>query len=641
MTEYRQIVIYILIFIWVLFASDYFAKLFRKTRLPLITGFLLSGIICGPHVLNLIEAEALDNLGFINDIALAFIAFAAGAELYLKEIRYHGKSIIWNSVGQLLVTFFAGSVSVYLLADYIPFMQQMPVGSKISVAILMATIFITSSPSSAIAVINELRAKGRFSQTAIGVKVIKDVLVIVLFAISLSLSVTIISGTSFSVLKILVLVFELGVAVVAGYLAGKLITLVLSFRMKLTLKTILVLAIGYGIFLFSHYTGSYSASLLKVNVHVEPLLSAIVASFIVTNYSQHRPEFRKMVDDTGPMVYAAFFTLVGAMMSVDILIRVWFIALVLFMVRLLALILGAWIAAIMAGDPPVYKRISWMAYVTQAGVGLGLVTEVAGEFDAWGTEFATIIIAVIVLNQMVGPPLFKWAINYMKESRLRGTTPEFDGTRDAYIFGLEDQSLALARQLQLNDWSARIISKKTREEIDEISDVPVTLIRSLDMEMIHEIEARKADAMVLMLSDEENLRLAELIYQECGTREIIVRLNSHTYYRKFREIGALIVEPATAMVGLLDHFVRAPIAASLLLGMEENKDSEDFEVRDKQLHGVPIRDLKLPPDILIVSVKRKGQMIVTHGYTRLRKKDVITAVGSLESLEKLRLQFSG
>ena len=59
----------------------------------------------------------------------------------------------------------------------------------------------------------------------------------------------------------------------------------------------------------------------------------------------------------------------------------------------------------------------------------------------------------------------------------------------------------------------------------------------------------------------------------------------------------------------------------------------------KNLFGVALRNLRLPLDVLILSVKRNGNMIITHGYTRLRKGDVLTIVGSLESLEKVSLQF--
>jgi len=54
-----------------------------------------------------------------------------------------------------------------------------------------------------------------------------------------------------------------------------------------------------------------------------------------------------------------------------------------------------------------------------------------------------------------------------------------------------------------------------------------------------------------------------------------------------------------------------------------------------------LRDLRLPTDAIILSVKRKGQMIISHGYTRLRLKDIVTMVGSPKSLEEVRRKFSG
>jgi Trk K+ transport system NAD-binding subunit len=264
---------------------------------------------------------------------------------------------------------------------------------------------------------------------------------------------------------------------------------------------------------------------------------------------------------------------------------------------------------------------------------------VAGEFDIWGGEFATIIIAVIVINQLVGPPLFKWAIQMVGESYRRGGVTMFDGPRNAIIFGFEDQSVALARQLQMNDWKVKIATLKTRDQVPDIEEVQIEFIDSLDIKSMDALDASKAEVIVLMLSDRENVTICDIVYKHLGTKEIVVRLNDRKYFKHFNELGVQIVEPYTAVIGLLDHFVRAPIATSLILGMDEQQDAEDFEVRDKRFHGMAIRDLKLPADLLILSVKRKGHMVVTHGYTRLRKKDTVTAIGSVESLEKMRLQF--
>ena len=124
-----------------------------------------------------------------------------------------------------------------------------------------------------------------------------------------------------------------------------------------------------------------------------------------------------------------------------------------------------------------------------------------------------------------------------------------------------------------------------------------------------------------------------------GTKDVIVRLYNQVNFSRFHKLGALIVDPSTAIINLLDHFVRSPSATSLLLGMEDNKDAISQEVLDKNLHGVALRNLRIPSDILILSVKRKGQMILSHGYTRLRIGDIVTFVGSPKSLEIVRLRF--
>ena len=103
----------------------------------------------------------------------------------------------------------------------------------------------------------------------------------------------------------------------------------------------------------------------------------------------------------------------------------------LFGIRLVTMIIGSILGGSLAGDSALFRRIGWMPFVTQAGVGLGLATIVANTLPSFGAEFQTIVVAVIVLNQFVGPPLFKWSIQLVGEARTKANTPHFDGVRDA------------------------------------------------------------------------------------------------------------------------------------------------------------------------------------------------------------------
>ena len=237
--------------------------------------------------------------------------------------------------------------------------------------------------------------------------------------------------------------------------------------------------------------------------------------------------------------------------------------------------------------------------------------------------------------------MFKWALNKVGESHKRANITGFDGRQDAIIFGLEDRSLALGRQLQKHGWEVTIATLKSHEEFEKIEDLNIQGIEDLSLQELDNLDAKKADAMIMMLSDDENYKLCELIYEFVGTKNVIVRLNDRINFKKFHELGCLVVDPDTAMVSLLDNFVRSPVAASMLLGTEEGQATIDLEVRDRSLHGVALRNLRLPSDVIMLSVKRKGHSIISHGYTRLRRKDIVTVVGSPESLEKMQWMFSG
>ena len=631
-------------FVIVCVAAYHIAKGFVKIKLPIITGFLFVGIAVGPFILKLFTNEAPENLNFINQFSLAFIAFAAGAELFLKELKHHFKSILWNTVGQLVITFSISVAAIMLIADHVDFMKDLPTEFRIAIAILGGTIFVARSPSSAIAIINEMRAKGPFTSTALGVTVIKDVLVIILFAVCFSLSDTLVRGSEFNAWFIVILFFEIGGSLGLGWLLGKGLQFLMGTKLPEWGKAMVILFAGFGVYKFSDIVKSVSHQMLDHDFHLEPLLICIIAAFVITNYTRYRAEFSKLLEELGPVVYVAFFTLTGLAMSLDTLMKVWAVALFLFFVRLTGMILGSVFGGVMAKDPPLYWRIGWMPYVTQAGVGLGLATLVGNEFSgsgefAFGESFATVVIAVIVLNQLVGPPLFKWAITMVGEDHTRAPVPTFDGLRDAIIFGFEGKSLALARQLKSNGWEGKIASMEFDAEDVDCPDVQVVKVDGINLEALEKLDAINADAMVLMLSDSDNLVLAELIYENVGTKTLVVRVNDPANAKKFHKLGAMVVDPSTAIVNLIDNFVRSPSATSLLLGMEEHSDTIDIQVLNPEVFGMAIRDLRLPSDTIILSIMREGNRVVSNGFSRIKKGDWITVVGSKASLEKVTRKF--
>lgn len=636
--DYYKLVKLLIGFLIVAIASYQIAKVFQKIKFPLITGLIITGIISGTSLLNFIKLETLQELHFLNDLALSIIAFSAGSELYLDDLRSRIKSIKWMVLCQLFITFIISSVVIYFVADQIPFMIALNSPTKVGISILFATIFVARSPSSVIAVINEMRANGPFTKTVMGVTVVKDVLVIVVFAICLSLAKTLIKGDEINILFLLILFLELLISISFGYFFGKILQIPFILKSNPRIKSALILAIGYSIYLFTNFIKSNSLIWFKHQVVLEPLLIAIIAGFVLTNYSKHRIEFSELLHKIGPSIYIIFFTLTGASLDINMLFNVFGIALSLFILRLLTIMIAGGLGVYAAKDNKKYALIAWMPYVTQAGVALGLATIVSQEFPDWGYQFETIIIAIIIIGQLFGDLLFKFALNYINESHLKAKNSEADITRTAIIFGIENQSIALAHQLIKNHWKVKMVTS-IADLVTKYDDLDIIVVNSLSRPDLSILNLAQTETAILMLDDKRNFELATLIFEQFGTKEIVVRLNNREYFDKFNELGAKIIDPSTAIVSLLDHFVRSPNATNLLLGIDKGQDSIDIEIRNKDVAGLRLRDLRMPSDIIVLSLKRHDQFIISHGYTQLRLGDVVTLVGSHNSLEALKIKF--
>lgn len=606
-----------------------------KIKLPYISGYLVAGIIAGPFVFQLVQSDDIHSFLPLNEAALAFIAFAAGAELELHVLKGYLRSILSIITGQVVVVFAVGIVAFLAIQESVPFMADLPSGEVIAIAILGATIMLARSPSSALAIIKEMRARGPFTQKVLGATILKDAIVIIIFAATVSISAVLVEGVAFNASVILYVIFEIILDIVLGIIVGGLLWAAMRVPNHY-LKIGLILLIGYGVFALStvlHDTHIF----LGLAVFSEPLLICMTAGFITSNYTNLGKEFQHTLEEMGPVVFLLFFTLVGIELELDVIGGAWLVILFLFAVRIVGVFVGSYGGAVAARDPGPGNLLLGLGFITQAGVSIGLAKEIGVEFHTWGEEFASLLIGVVVLNDFVGPPLFKWAINQVGESHTRAAKPEFDGVRDAVIFGVESQALALARQLENHEWNTLLVTNHSEAMGD--GSRPVKLIPDITLETIKELPMEKTDAVVLLLSDDENYKICELIYENFGIDDVVVRLQDHANFEKFHELGALVVAPDTAMVNLLDQFVRSPDAASILLGMHENEEFLEIEISNPEFNNVPIRDIHLPHDVLIFSILRNGERIDAQGYTRLKVGDHITVVGSPDSNTKVAARF--
>ena len=120
---------------------------------------------------------------------------------------------------------------------------------------------------------------------------------------------------------------------------------------------------------------------------------------------------------------------------------------------------------------------------------------------------------------------------------------------------------------------------------------------------------------------------------------IVVAVGAESPDGQFEELGVQIVDSASAMVNLLDQFVRVPQSATLFLHQDPQYDIVQLTVADKDVDGTLLRDLRLPADVLILEISRNRETIVPSGHTPLRMKDEITLVGKQESLKQVSLRL--
>lgn len=627
-------------FVVVAIASREIGHFLGKYNLPHITGYLFTGMIVGPFVLNLMPKGTTEELLIIDQLSLAVIAFIAGSELFLKELKSRLRPILLNTSGVVIAGIIINSIAFFFLTELIPFTQGMAVPGRVAVAVLGSTILLALSPASTIAVLQEVRARGPFSKTVLSMTVVMDVVVIILFAVVAALAAALLeSNASLDLTFLLQLAIDLVIAVVGGIALGQVISWTIGTHFHKIIKIAVMLILGTGVFVASAEVTAFTKS-LGFEVHLEALLICMIAGFYITNFTKHRSEFEHLLHDVSPMIYVAFFTLTGIGLKLDILLGTIGIALALFGIRIVSILIGSYAGGYIAGEDQTIRRYAWMGLITQAGIALGLAREVAAEFPSLGSEFATMIVSVVVLNEMFGPLFLKHVLRRVNESHEPGSS-EPDMNRDAVIFGVEGQSITLSRQLHLSGWGVSLVDTKefqTDREKDE--SISYYLADPKNLDSFKEHLNNQVDAIVAMLDDDDlNFEICQLAYEEFGIRRLVVRLNDIANAPKFDQFKAIVVDTASALVNLMDQAVRAPQSTALLMHQDPEYDIIQITVTDDELDGLFLRDLRLPSDVLVLEINRGDSNIVPHGNTALRNRDEMTLIGRPASLQEVTLRL--
>jgi Kef-type K+ transport system membrane component KefB len=401
------------LFLGALLLTSYLAgRAARVFSLPQITGYLVIGILMGPYVLGIVPLEVLQEFRFVNGVALALIALSAGGELRLKSVKSRILSIGAITAFQIVFMFLLVAAAVYMGRGSIEFLRDQPPRAAVAVALLFGLVAVAKSPATTIAVITEEKARGILTDTVLGITVLKDVIILILIAICIPLATTIVDPSGgFSFQAVQEILLEIVGSLAVGTVLGWLVTLYL--RRIRQYRILFILGVAF----------------LSVNLgdwfHLEAILIAMAAGFYVQNFSRQGRRLLQALEANSLPVYALFFAVAGADLNITVLKTAWVITAAMIIARTAALWASTYLGASLVGDPPVLRHHAWMGFLAQAGVTLGIANIVRERFPVWGVQVAAIIIAMIAVNQLVGPPAFRWALVRAGESHV----PDLRGRR--------------------------------------------------------------------------------------------------------------------------------------------------------------------------------------------------------------------
>lgn len=396
---------------FLLLAGTLTSELLAPIGLPHLTGYLLAGIAAGPYVLRLVDEHTVKNLSPVNTLALSLIALAGGAELDIASIRRTSRSLAWSMLLQCVLVLIMATGAFLASRSLLPFTHGLTFAPLMGVALLWGAFSVTRSPSATLGILSQTRASGPLSTYTLAFVMCSDVVVVVLLAaVFASVRPLIDPGATFSLHSFVTLGHELFGSVALGTTLG----LVIAAYLRLVNRQMLVvlLVLGFGFTTVLDY------------LQFDSLLTFMVAGFIVRNMSSQGHKFVEYIEQTGTVVYVVFFATAGADLDVPLLRLLGPVALIMAGSRGLITFVAGRISARLAKDPPVLRRWAWSGLISQAGLALGLSVLVAKEFPTIGPQFRALAIATIAINEMIGPVLFKVALDRSKETS-RVQAPSF------------------------------------------------------------------------------------------------------------------------------------------------------------------------------------------------------------------------
>ena len=370
----------------------------EKFKLPKITGYIIVGVLLSPSLLNIIPKGTIGNLDIITDIALGIIAYLIGGSLHWENLQKLKKGIAWIIPFESLGAWFLVTLVLAILGPFV-----MPNGTfwqtYFPMAFIIGAVSCATAPAATMAIVNEHRARGPLTMTLLGVVALDDAIAVIAFAIALGISQPLVSGAGeISFYQMLGVPF---LHIVESVAIGVIFAIALIYISRLARARELLLVVVFGIVMLCAGITSY--------LGLSSILANMVVGFIVVN-KVRRKEIFLVVEELENVLYAMFFVLAGLHFDLRALKATGILALLIVLTRCLGKYTGARIGAKVSHTSETVKKYLGLALLPKAGVTVGLALLAASEFPTFGTVILNAVLASTIINELIAPPLTKYAI---------------------------------------------------------------------------------------------------------------------------------------------------------------------------------------------------------------------------------------
>ena len=381
---------------YLLLSAFLMGSVFKSVRLPRLTGYLVTGILVGPQVLDLVSGAMVVNLQIFNGVATALIALTAGVELDLRAMKPLLKSISWLTSTAICGTILLISMAVFLLQSRLPFLDHLSTLQVVAVSVVLGVTMVAQSPAVVVALQSEMAADGPLTRTVLGVVVISDLMVIVLFALVSSLTKSLLGSSTDALHTAGALAWEILGSVAIGACVGMIVATYLRFVKGRSALFVLAAA--------------FLVAEVGQRIDLDPLLLALSAGVLIRNATAHGKRLQEEIEASSLPVYDVFFAVTGATVHIRELLLVGVPAIALVLTRAIGFIGLGRVATKFADAPDVVRKFIGFGLMPQAGLALALALLFVKTFPRIGAGASALVFGGVAINEMIAPVLYRWAL---------------------------------------------------------------------------------------------------------------------------------------------------------------------------------------------------------------------------------------